>query len=196
MVPICFTGFALFVSIIGVFGITKCRNKCALFLYISLAIICVIGFGAACITAGVWLGGGSVIPDGALDKDAIGNTLFQKVCETKVNPDDPTETLKTVGQNVQTNDVTDLDSFLEAAKTTVGDQAELTAEGLRELLSMCSFNKVVQDLIFGKDETSDAFTVNVVISICAITGFLALVYLITIPLSCMLMKSKDRKSVV
>jgi len=64
MIPICFTGFALLVSIIGVFGITKCKNKCAVFLYISLALICVIGFGAACITAGVWLGGGSVIPDG------------------------------------------------------------------------------------------------------------------------------------
>ena len=75
---------------------------------------------------------------------------------------------------------------------TVGGQAELTAEGLRELLSMCSYNKVVQDLIFGKDETSDAFTVNVVISICAITGFLALVYLVTIPLSCMVMKANKQ----
>ena len=75
---------------------------------------------------------------------------------------------------------------------TVGDQAELTAAGFRELLSMCSFNKVVQDLIFGKDETSDAFTVNVVISICAITGFLALVYMITIPLSCMVMKANKQ----
>jgi len=75
---------------------------------------------------------------------------------------------------------------------TVGDQAELTAAGLRELLSMCSYNKVVQDLIFGKDETSDAFTVNVVISICAITGFLALVYLVTIPLSCMVMKANKQ----
>jgi len=188
MIPICFTGFALLVSIIGVFGITKCRNKCAMFLYISLAIICVIGFGAACITAGVWLGGGSVIPDGALDKDSIGNTLFQEVCNTRTNPDDPTETLKTVGQNIESNEVTNVDSFFDAAKNTIGDQAELTAEGLRELLSMCSYNKVVQDLIFGKDETSDAFTVNVVISICAITGFLALVYMVTIPLSCMVMK--------
>merc|ERR1712176_1344590 len=132
MIPICFTGFALLVSIIGVFGITKCRNKCAMFLYISLAIICVIGFGAACITAGVWLGGGSVIPDGALDKNDIGNKLFQEVCDTK-NPIDPTQTLKEVGKNVQDpNDVTDFDSLLDAAKVTVGEQAELTAAGLRE----------------------------------------------------------------
>jgi len=126
-----------------------------------------------------------------LDKNDIGNKLFQEVCST-ANPDDPTETLKTVGQNVQTNEVTNFDTFLDAAKNTVGDQAELTAAGLRELLSMCSYNKVVQDLIFGKDETSDAFTVNVVISICAITGFLALVYLVTIPLSCMVMKANKQ----
>merc|ERR1712113_70829 len=115
MIPICFTGFALLVSIIGIFGITKCKNKCVMFLYISLAIICVIGFGAACITAGVWLGGGSVIPDGAFNKNDIGNKLFQEVCDTE-NPNDPLETLKSVGQNVTENEVTDFDSFLDAAK--------------------------------------------------------------------------------
>ena len=53
----------------------------------------------------------------ALDKDSIGNTLFQEVCNTRTNPDDPTETLKTVGQNVESNEVTDVDSFLDAAKS-------------------------------------------------------------------------------
>ena len=53
----------------------------------------------------------------ALAKDEIGNTLFQEICETKTNPDDPTETLKTVGQNVESNEVTDIDSFFEAAKS-------------------------------------------------------------------------------
>ena len=87
-----------------------------MFLYISLAVICVIGFGAACITAGVWLGGGSIIPDGAVAKDDIGNALFQEICDTE-NPNDPTATLKEVGKNVQDpNDVTDFDSFLDAAK--------------------------------------------------------------------------------
>ena len=53
----------------------------------------------------------------ALDKDDIGNKLFQEVCNTRTNPDDPTETLKTVGQNVETNEVDDFDSFLDAAKS-------------------------------------------------------------------------------
>ena len=53
----------------------------------------------------------------ALDKDAIGNTLFQEICDTKTNPDDPTQTLKTVGQNVESNEVNDIDSFFEAAKS-------------------------------------------------------------------------------
>jgi len=52
----------------------------------------------------------------ALDKNDIGNKLFQEVCNTRTNPDDPTETLKTVGQNVETNEVDSFDTFLDAAK--------------------------------------------------------------------------------
>ena len=60
-----------------------------------------------------------------MKKDDIGNALFQQVCNT-TNPLDPTETLKTVGKDIQTNDVTDIDSFFDAAQGEfwVRDRAE------------------------------------------------------------------------
>ena len=51
-----------------------------------------------------------------MKKDDIGNALFQQVCNT-TNPLDPTETLKTVGKDIQTNDVTDIDTFFDAAQS-------------------------------------------------------------------------------
>ena len=54
----------------------------------------------------------------ALDKDEIGNTLFQEVCDTKTgNSADPTETLKSIGKDVETNEVDSLDTYLDAAQS-------------------------------------------------------------------------------
>ena len=60
MVPLCFTAFGVFVSILGLIG-ARCSNKWLVLGHSSLALPCIVGFAAVGIITGIWLAGFEIL---------------------------------------------------------------------------------------------------------------------------------------
>jgi len=170
MVPICFTGFAVLVSLIGILG-GKCHNTCLLITHIAFGIICIIGFAAVCIMSGMWLGGESFIMGDA----NTNQTVLRSVCAN--------QTIIDAIQNSDENDVQDTIAELE-----VSPEFESILNEIQDYVSFCRFEDVAFDLIFGKTEESSLITINTMIAICSFCGVSFLLYATTGILGCIFMK--------
>jgi len=167
MVPICFLGFSILVTIFGLLA-AKCRNTFTLIVHISFGAVCLIGFGLACILTGMWLGGKNIFPN----LEDLDRSTINLACNNE-----------TVFSAVENDTIDELQ-----VEEEILTKLEAAREVLKDYLNFCRMEQVAMDLIFGRTDESTSLTVNVIIAICAFCGGSFLLYMATGILGCMFMK--------
>lgn len=154
MVPLCFMGYAVFVTLLGALA-GKCQSHWLLLFHLIFGFIAIIGFSCSTIISGMWLGSKTVLPISNLDNSTL--TSFREIC----NLDD-------LGTDL---DRIEADNSPNAEEPFPGiDVDRSTVLEYMGLFRLCDASKLASDIILGRTSETSAYVVNVILALCIFSG--------------------------
>jgi len=186
MIPLCFTSFAIFATLIGFFSVSK-RSYCGFTTYAVLSSICIIGFFAAMVATAMWLTEKPVLPDSLLDwienhgNAAVTTAQLSDLCNDGDLNDVEFSKIDIDAEN---------DSVVDKIRDVM-DNFKVTKDELEELLGYCRAEQLVFDLLAGRNENTSKQTISIMLGICIGSGALVLDYLMTIIFGCAYVRQSD-----
>lgn len=163
MVPLCFMGFAVFVTLVGALA-GKCHSHWLLLFHLIFGFIAIIGFCGSTIISGMWLGSKTVLPISNLDNSTL--TSFREIC----NLDD----LGTDLDRIEADNSPDVEEPFPGI-----DVDRSTVLEYMGLFRLCDASKLASDFILGRTSETSAYVVNVILALCVFSGTCFIFYLLT-----------------
>jgi len=164
MVPLCFMGYAVFVTILGALA-GKCHSHWLLLFHLIFGFIAIIGFCCSTVISGMWLGSKTVLPISNLDNSTL--TSFREIC----NLDDLGTDLDEIEANNSADSTEEPFPGIDVDRSTV-------LEYMR-LFRLCDASKLASDIILGRTSGTSAYVVNIILALCVFSGTCFIFYTLT-----------------